>query len=149
MLHTRRETRPSGRLTSKEGVIATGNGDGPNGSCGPKRPWAYRECETVWRHPDMTASELSEMLPGRTPEAVKGFRKRWGRYRLTGVTPLCQKCGAHPVNVRDPEARRWGLCMECAIVEREYRDMHADELRRRNDARRQRKCNERKRKERK
>lgn len=40
------------------------------------------------------------------------------------------------------------LCMECALAEREYRDMHADELRRRNDARRQRKCNGRKRRER-
>lgn len=106
-----------------------------------RKPWAYSELETVWRNPSMTAGELAEMLPGRTGDAVRAVRKRYGRYRAKGVTPLCQKCGEHPVDMLDREARRWGLCKACAVAEKEWRDRNADELRRRNDARRQRRHN--------
>lgn len=102
-------------------------------------PWTWRELETVWRHPDMTADELAEMLPGRTPKAVSRIRDRYGRWRTEGVVPLCQRCGEHPVFVEDPEARRWGLCRECAQAEKDWRDRNVDRLARENAARRQRK----------
>lgn len=102
-------------------------------------PWAWRELETVWRHPDMTAEEVAEMLPGRTPKAVSRIRDRYGRWRTEGVVPLCQRCGEHPVFVEDPEARRWGLCRECAQAEKDWRDRNGDRLARENAARRQRK----------
>lgn len=92
----------------------------------------------MWRHPDMTAAELAEILPGRTAEAVRSKRAEVGRWRTAGVVPMCQRCGLHPVHVQDRDARRWGLCQACAIDEKEWRDRHAAELRRRNDARRQR-----------
>ena len=104
-----------------------------------RKPWAWRELETVWRHPDMTADELAEMLPGRTPKAVSRIRDRYGRWRAEGVVPLCQRCGEHPVFVEDPEARRWGLCRECAQAEKDWRDRNGDRLARENAARRQRK----------
>ena len=104
-----------------------------------RKPWAWRELETVWRHPDMTADELAEMLPGRTPKAVSRIRDRYGRWRTEGVVPLCQRCGEHPVFVEDPEARRWGLCRECAQAEKDWRDRNGDRLARENAARRQRK----------
>lgn len=102
-------------------------------------PWSWRELETVWRHPDMTADEVAEMLPGRTPKAVSRIRDRYGRWRTEGVVPLCQRCGEHPVFVEDPEARRWGLCRECAQAEKDWRDRNGDRLARENAARRQRK----------
>lgn len=102
-------------------------------------PWTWRELETVWRHPDMTADEVAEMLPGRTPKAVSRIRDRYGRWRTEGVVPLCQRCGEHPVFVEDPEARRWGLCRECAQAEKDWRDRNGDRLARENAARRQRK----------
>lgn len=104
-----------------------------------RKPWAWRELETVWRHPDMTADELAEMLPGRTPKAVSRIRDRYGRWRAEGVVPLCQRCGEHPVFVEDPEARRWGLCRECAQAEKDWRDRNGDRMARENAARRQRK----------
>lgn len=102
-------------------------------------PWTWRELETVWRHPDMTADEVAEMLPGRTPKAVSRIQDRYGRWRTEGVVPLCQRCGEHPVFVEDPEARRWGLCRECAQAEKDWRDRNGDRLARENAARRQRK----------
>lgn len=41
----------------------------------------------------MTADELAEILPGRTPKAVSRIRDRYGRWRAEGVVPLCQRCG--------------------------------------------------------
>lgn len=118
------------------------NGFGPNGPRGPINHWTYGELATLWRNPSMTARELAELLPGRTPKAVNRARARFGRYRERGVTPLCQKCGEHPVDMMDREAKRWGLCKACAVSEKEWRDRHAAELRRRNDARRQRRHND-------
>lgn len=121
-------------------------GDARHGANAPRAPrsrerppWTWRELETVWRHPDMTADELAEMLPGRTPKAVSRIRDRYGRWRTEGVVPLCQRCGEHPVFVEDPEARRWGLCRECAQAEKDWRDRNGDRLARENAARRQRK----------
>ena len=87
----------------------------------------------------MTADEVAGMLPGRTPKAVSRIRDRYGRWRAEGVVPLCQRCGEHPVFVEDPEARRWGLCRECAQAEKDWRDRNCDRLARENAARRQRK----------
>lgn len=86
----------------------------------------------------MTAAELSSMLGTRTPKAVRRIRERYGRYRSEGVVPLCQRCGAHPVFARDAEARRWGLCRECAQAEKEYREGNWGRLSHENAARRQR-----------
>ena len=102
------------------------------------RPWQWHELQTVWRHPDMTAEELSELLPGRTPQAIRHVRMRQGRWRTEGVVPLCQRCGEHPVFVEDQQARRWGLCRECAQAEKEWRDRNDERLARENAARRQR-----------
>lgn len=121
-------------------------GDAGHGANSPRAPrirerppWTWRELETVWRHPDMTADEVAEMLPGRTPKAVSRIRDRYGRWRTEGVVPLCQRCGEHPVFVEDPEARRWGLCRECAQAEKDWRDRNGARLSRENAARRQRK----------
>lgn len=105
---------------------------------GPYVGWEWSELETMWRHPDMTADELRELIPRHSAKAIRRARERYGRYRTDGVTPLCQRCGEHPVNVRDPEARRWGLCQGCAQAEKEWRDRNGERLRRENDARRQR-----------
>lgn len=94
----------------------------------------------MWRHPDMSADELSELIPRHSPKAIRSARHRVGRYRANGFTPLCQKCGEHPVAESDPWARRRGLCASCALDEKEWEQRHAEELRRRNDARRQRLC---------
>jgi hypothetical protein len=95
---------------------------GPNGPYGPKnrKPWTYAELAEVWRHPDMTAAELAELLPGRTAKAVVRIRARYGRYRDSGVKPICQKCGLHPVWVAAADGKRWGLCRECTLGERAY-----------------------------
>lgn len=92
----------------------------------------------MWRHPDMTARELAALLPRHTERAVKNKRQEAGRWRTAGVTPLCQRCGQHPVWERDRDARRWGLCRECAADEKDWRDRHGADLRRRDNARRQR-----------
>lgn len=104
-----------------------------------REPWSWSELQEVWRHPDMTAGELAEALPGRTPKAIRRVRERYGRWRTEGVVPLCQRCGEHPVHVSDPQARRWGLCRECAQAEKDWRDRNAERLERENAARRQRK----------
>lgn len=105
---------------------------------GPYVGWEWSELETMWRHPEMTADELHELIPRHSPKAIRRCRDRNGRYRASGVTPLCQRCGLHPVNVADRDAKRWGLCRECAQAEKEWRDRNAARLRRENDARRQR-----------
>ena len=72
----------------------------------------------------MTAEELSELLPGRTPQAIRHVRMRQGRW-----------------STQDADARRWGLCRECAQAEKDYRDRNDERLRRENNARRQRRHN--------
>lgn len=117
-------------------------GDGRDGANVPRvpsfrRPWAYHELETVWRNPSMTAGEIAEMLPGRTEYAVRHARERYGRYRAKGVTPLCQKCGQHPVWVQAADAKRWGLCRECALAERDYLAKNGKRLADKDNAQRQ------------
>lgn len=128
--------KPKGEHDRSDGGVR-GGANAPHAPKGGWVPWRYSELTTVWRHPDMTSRELAEMLPGRTEKAVRRVRERYGRWRLEGVTPLCQRCGEHPVAVSDPRARRWGLCMGCALREKEWLDAHEAEVRRRNDARRQ------------
>lgn len=87
----------------------------------------------------MTAEELSERIPLHSAKAIQRARDRYGRYRTGDATPLCQRCHTHPVNTLDRDAKRWGLCRECAQDEKDWRDRNAERLRRQNDARRQRK----------
>lgn len=90
-------------------------------------------------HPEMTAAELSAMLPGRTAKAVRRIRERHGR-RVAGATPTCRACDARPVWEESPRARRMGLCKGCYLDEMERRsaeDARANALRKRfHDARR-------------
>lgn len=92
----------------------------------------------MWRNPELTAAELHELIPRHTPKAIRNMRGRVGRYRREGVVPLCQRCGEHPVNERDPVARRWGLCRECAEAEKDWRERNGRRLERAATARRQR-----------
>lgn len=50
------------------GVAMTAARDGANAPRAPKgsarSAWSWSELQEVWRHPDMTAAELSEALPG-------------------------------------------------------------------------------------
>lgn len=121
-----------------DGANAPSTKPSPGVRKGPWVPWTAEERDTVWRHPDMTAAELHELVPRHSPKAIARMRDREGRWRPRGVTPLCQRCGQHPVNTADPEARRWGLCRECAQAEKDWRDRNDERLRRENDARRQR-----------
>lgn len=89
-------------------------------------------------HPEMTAAELSAMLPGRTAKAVRRIRERHGR-RRAGTAPPCQACDSRPVWEESPRARRMGLCKGCYLDEMERRsaeDARAGALRKRlHDAR--------------
>lgn len=120
-------------MTRKVGTIVPGVPESGKSS----RPWTGSEIDAVWQHPDMSSQELASML-GRTPQAVRHIRYRYGRWNPDAV-PLCQKCGEHPVYMADADARRWGLCQECACREKEWRDRNAERLRKANAARRQRK----------
>ena len=148
MFHTRRETRPNGRLTSKVGALTLPrtDGRGRHGENAPDAPrirrnvpWEYSELSVVWANPSMTAEELSRLLPGRTPKAVSRVRERYGRWRTEGFTPPCQRCGEHPVWEAAADGRRWGLCKACTIAEREYREKSGPALAARDNAYRQRK----------
>lgn len=117
---------------------------GPNGPKGPNSQklsggkrwasWTWEELETLWRHPDMTARELAALLPRHTERAVKNKRQEAGRWRSAGVTPICQRCGQHPVWREAGDGRRWGLCKECTIAERRYRMDHGPRLDRADNA---------------
>ena len=89
--------------------------------------WTWSELETLWRNPSMTAKELHELIPTHSVQAITMVRHRYGRYRTEGIVPLCQKCGQHPVWVDAEDAKRWGLCKECALDEREYLRKHTQE----------------------
>lgn len=117
-------------------------GDAPFGASGASFsrrsyvPWTWAESNAVRTHPEMTAKELHEIVPGHTVEAIRSFRKRSGRYAPDAV-PLCQRCGEHPVWEDAADARRWGLCKECALEERSYRSKHGSDLARKDNAIRQ------------
>ncbi|MDD4381716.1 MAG: hypothetical protein PHR15_09675 [Atopobiaceae bacterium] len=84
----------------------------------------------------MTAAELHELLPRHSTTAIRRQRARAGRYAPDAV-PLCQRCGEHPVWEDAADARRWGLCKECALEERSYRSRHGSDLARKDNAIRQ------------
>lgn len=101
-------------------------------------PWYTTELETMWRHPDMTAAELHNLIPRHTPAAIRNKRAIAGRYNRHAI-PMCQRCGQHTVAVKDPWAKARWLCAECALEEKEWYDLNEERLRRENDARRKRK----------
>jgi len=82
------------------------------------RPWTWAELQTMWEHPDWTAKELEELLPGRTVRAIRSQRERYGRYNA-GMKPKCCICEARPVWQDSPQAKKYGLCKGCYLEERE------------------------------
>ena len=103
----------------------------------PYKPWTHSELKVLWEYPDLTAEDLANILDGRTPQAIRKARQRYGRYNAYEI-PLCQKCHEHPVDVATPRATRLGLCSECFIKEETWRIEHAKEIRRKKNALRQR-----------
>lgn len=91
-------------------------------------------------HPDMTAEELSRILPRRSPKAIRRMRSRKGRWSKSR-TPLCARCDDRPVWTESPRARKMGLCKGCYLDEMEHRDREE----RRNNALRQSLLKERRR----
>lgn len=124
--------------------MATSGEFGPKGTTRHGRahgPWTWGELCVVWDHPDMTAADISaDLLPHRSPGAVRRVRERWGRFRA-GRVPTCSKCEERPVWVESPGARRLGLCKGCYLDEERMRM----EDKRKADALRQRRLRERRR----
>lgn len=98
--------------------------------------WTSHEDDLIWSHPDWTARELAEILPRHTLRAILVHRSRIGRYR-PDATPLCQRCGDHPVWTGSRDGQRWGLCRQCTLDEREWRLRHGADLDQRDNALRQ------------
>lgn len=63
------------------------------------------------RHPDLTASEIAELL-GTTKASVEYARRTYGRF-YTGGDRICVKCDERPVFIESPQARRLHLCKGC------------------------------------
>ena len=94
------------------------------------RPW---EIEYVQSHPEMTAREVSQGLPGRTPHAVEQIRSRYGRWPGSARS-LCVECDERVVWAESPRARKMRLCKGCYLREMEMREserLRANALRQR------------------
>lgn len=98
--------------------------------------WTAHEDDLIWSHPDWTARELHSILPRHSVSAILTHRSRIGRWRPS-ATPLCQRCGEHPVWAESADGVRWGLCRQCTLDERDWRVRHRGELDRRDNAIRQ------------
>ena len=82
-------------------------------------------------HPDMTAEELSVLIPRHSPQAIRNRRSRKGRWSKVRV-PLCSRCDERPAWRESPKARAMGLCKGCYLHEMEHRrreDPRANALR--------------------
>jgi hypothetical protein len=82
--------------------------------------WSWREIETIWEHPDMTAKDLAELIPNHTENAIRVQRERVGRYNAAKV-PLCCMCEQRPVWDESKKAKRYGLCKGCFLDEERMR----------------------------
>ena len=82
--------------------------------------WRWSEIEELWRHPELTAEELHELLPSHTPAAIAQQRKRVGRWNRAAV-PLCCMCEQRPVWAESARAKRYGLCKSCFVDEERRR----------------------------
>ena len=78
----------------------------------------------LWEHPEANAVELARMLPGRSAEAVRCARKRFGRYNraMADLSGVCVCCDARPVWEGSPRARAMRLCKGCFLEEMERRE---------------------------
>lgn len=85
-----------------------------------RRRWTEKELEILSSHPDMTSTELSELLPGRTSMAVRHMRMRHGRY--IPQAQLCSICTQRVVWTNSTRAKTMGLCKGCYLHEMENRD---------------------------
>ena len=82
-------------------------------------PWKWNEVEAIWSHPEMTAAELHELIPGHTVEAIRKQRTRIGRFGAPSRT--CCACDERPVWAESAKARRYGLCKGCFLDEERRR----------------------------
>lgn len=71
----------------------------------------------------MTVVELCRLLPGRSPQAVRYARMRFGRYNraLVPLDGLCIACDSRPVWSESRHAHPMHLCKECYLEEMERR----------------------------
>lgn len=113
-----------GRQRIGTNVPSTKNTQRRSGSSREGRTWSPRERRVLWEHPDMTAVELSALLPGRSPQSVRHARMRFGRYNrsLVGMEGVCVRCDDRPVWAESRHARRMHLCKDCYLSEMEERD---------------------------
>ena len=80
--------------------------------------WTWKELEVMWSHPDLSSTELQDLLPRHTARAIRDQRRRHGRWKMA---PLCCVCGGRPVWVESPRAKRLGLCKGCFLDEERLR----------------------------
>lgn len=81
--------------------------------------WTEREIRVLHDHPTLTSCQLSAMLPGRTPLAVRLARMRFGRWPGDGRREVCFMCRDRPVWADSREAVARGLCKACFLRARE------------------------------
>lgn len=82
--------------------------------------WKPEEIAKLRSHPEMTAGELSRIIPRHSEEAIRQMRSRMGRYSSQAV-PTCAACGQRPVWVESPRARKYGFCEGCFLEEERRR----------------------------
>ena len=84
-----------------------------------KRPWSEAELAWLHAHPDLTSAQAAVHLPGRTAQAVRHARMRFGRFQHDGRREVCFMCRDRPVWADSREAVARGLCKACFLRARE------------------------------
>ena len=84
-----------------------------------KRPWSDAELAWLHAHPELTSGQAAAHLPGRTAQAVRHARMRFGRFGHDGRREVCFMCRDRPVWADSREAVSRGLCKACFLRARE------------------------------
>lgn len=84
-----------------------------------KRPWSEAELAWLHAHPELTSGQAAAHLPGRTAQAVRHARMRFGRFGHDGRREVCFMCRDRPVWADSREAVSRGLCKACFLRARE------------------------------
>ena len=87
--------------------------------------WSEDELNILFSHPELTAKALSELLPGRTPEAIACKRKHEGRW-MHPERVLCVVCHERPIWLECGKANKMKLCKGCYLDEQEKRVAEAN-----------------------